>query len=318
MNKLNLTFGGASHQGIKFENQDAFAAWQPDSYLKSSKGVAVAIADGVSSCKKAKDASTTCVTSFIQDYYQTPETWTVKKAVGKILNSLNLWCNGQHDYLNNGHSQMLTTFSGMVFKSTTAFIAHVGDSRVYRLQQGQFEQLTTDHAAVYGSNRHLTRAMGAEPHLDVDFLKIDLEVGDIFVLTTDGIHDFLSEKNISSELKGLALANQAELENVADNLIKSALAIGSNDNLTCLIVRIDQLPSRDLDEQYRQLTQLAMPPVLEAGMKLEGYRVVHALFEGTRSALYKVVDEETQQVFSLKTPSQHFGRRAGLFVWLFA
>ncbi len=305
-NSLRLTIGGYSSQGIKIENQDAFAAWHPEGIIGETKGAAIAIADGVSACKKAKEASNTCVTSFVQDYFQTPETWTVKKSIGKILNGLNLWCNGQHDYQNQGHSQMLTTFSSLVAKSTTGFISHVGDSRIYRLQDGNFEQLTSDHAAVYGNARHLTRAMGAEPHLDVDFLKIDLRRGDLFLLSTDGVHDFVSNKQLSEELKRCQQGDKMLFEATAKVVVDQALKNNSNDNLTCVIVRIDDLSDPNIDEQYQQLTRLAMPPALEAGMKLEGYRVLQTVFNGTRSSLYKVVDDKTQQVFGLKTPSQHF------------
>lgn len=302
LEKLEVAFGGFSSKGVKAENQDAFAAFMPKDYSIESKGAVAAIADGVSVCTRAREAAITCVTNFIQDYHQTPQTWTVKRAVSKVLHGLNRWCNGQHDYEHGGHSQMITTFSGMVFKSASGFILHTGDSRISRLQRGQLEQLTTDHVSRQGQRNVLTRAIGLEPHLDVDFTTVELQIEDLFVFTSDGVHEFLSNKTLISLLQNQKLS----LEQRAKSIVDAALQSGSNDNLTCLLVSVDKLPNASLEEHYRQITRLAMPPALEPGMKLEGYRVVQTLFNGTRSSLYKVINEEDGKTYGLKIPSQHF------------
>ncbi|WP_158770204.1 bifunctional protein-serine/threonine kinase/phosphatase [Paraglaciecola sp. L1A13] len=302
MEKLKLAFGGFSSPGVKAENQDAFAAYLPKDTDLVAKGAVAAIADGVSVCTRAREAAITCVTNFIQDYYQTPQTWTVKHASSKILQGLNRWCYGQHDYEHGGHSQMVTTFSGMVFKSTSGFILHSGDSRISRVQQNEFEQLTTDHVSRQGGKNVLTRAVGIEAHLDVDFRTLELERDDIFVFTSDGVHEFLSNKELLVFIKDTSVS----LEQRANNIVAAALNAGSDDNVTCLLVHITELPNASLDEHYRQLMRLAMPPALEVGMKLEGYRVVQTLFNGTRSSLYKVVNEVDGKTYGLKIPSQNF------------
>ena len=302
MEKLELTFGGFSSQGLKSENQDAFAAYLPSDNRSVSQGGAAAIADGVSVCTRAREAAITCVTNFIQDYYQTPATWTVKRATSQVLRGLNRWCHGQHDYEQGGHSQMVTTFSGMVFKSTTGFILHCGDSRISRLQNGEFEQLTTDHVSRQGGRNVLTRAIGIESHLDVDFGTVELQVGDLYIFTSDGVHEFLSTK----ELQKLLSIEVGSLESISKNIVDAALKAGSDDNLTCLLVRVKALADASLDEHYRQINRLAMPPALEVGMKLEGYRVLQTVFNGTRSSLYKVINEKDNKVYGLKTPSQYF------------
>jgi serine/threonine protein phosphatase PrpC len=302
LDKLEVEFGGFSSKGTKAENQDAFAAFMPRDQSIESKGAVAAIADGVSVCTRAQEAAITCVTNFIQDYHQTPQTWTVKRAVSQVLLGLNRWCHGQHDYEHGGHSQMITTFSSMVFKSASGFILHTGDSRISRLQRGEFEQLTTDHVSRQGDRNVLTRAVGLEPHLDVDFSTIELQLGDLFIFTSDGVHQFLSNKKLVAVLKEQNLS----LEQRAKKIVDAAIHSGSNDNLTCLLVSVSQLPNASLDEHYRKITKLAMPPALEPGMKLEGYKVMQTLFNGTRSSLYKVINEQDGKIYGLKTPSQHF------------
>jgi serine/threonine protein phosphatase PrpC len=300
--KLELTFGGFSSRGAKAENQDAFAAYLPTDSRSISKGGAAAIADGVSVCTRAKEAAITCVTNFIEDYYQTPKTWTVNRASSQVLHGLNRWCHGQHDYEQGGHSQMVTTFSGMVFKSSSGFILHCGDSRISRLQNGEFEQLTTDHVSRQGGRNVLTRAIGIESHLDVDFGSVELQVGDVYIFTSDGVHEFLTTKKIQRLLD----VEVGSLEQIAKNIVQEALKAGSDDNVTCLLVKVDGLAETSLDEHYRQITRLAMPPALDVGMKLEGYRVLQTLFNGTRSSLYKVLNEQDDKIYGLKIPSQNF------------
>ncbi len=301
MSQLRISFGGFSHKGPKFENQDAFAAWHGEGQQLHNKGVVAAIADGVSACSKAKEAANTCVTNFILDYQQTPASWTVKHSASRILESLNRWCHGQVDYSHGGHSQMITTFSGIICKSTSAFLFHCGDSRIYRLQQQQFEQLTQDHSLRRGQGSMLTRAIGIDSRLEVDFQLQALLPGDLFVLTTDGVHEFIPTKELRSLLE-----QSDDLEACAKQIVTRAQANGSDDNQSCLLVRVDELPMADLHERYQQLVRLAMPPILEPGMKLEGKRVISMLFNGTRSSLYKVVDEASGKVYGLKTPSAYF------------
>ncbi|MFA3792667.1 protein kinase [Aliiglaciecola sp. SL4] len=306
MGKLHLEFGGYSTAGVKQENQDAFAAWLPTDSELTTKGSVATIADGVSSCSRAKEAAITCATNFIQDYRQTPQTWTVKRAATQVLQGLNRWCAGQHDYSMGEQSQMVTTFSALIFKSTTGFLFHAGDSRICRLQQGDFEQLSTDHHARFGNKKVLSRAIGIENNLDVDFRTFELRTNDLFVLTTDGIHEFISPKQIQSVLNQWLLKPNTSLEVLAKSIVELAIQAGSDDNLSCLLVKVAGLPQADLNEYHRQLTRLAMPPVLQEGMKLEGYRVLEQVFNGTRSSLYKVIKEDTQELYCLKTPSQYF------------
>lgn len=306
MEKLQVTFGGFSSQGCKEENQDAFAALLPEGELLNSKGATAVVADGVSVCSRGREAAITCVTSFIRDYNQTSDTLTVKSAASQVLHSLNRWCHGQHEYAQGGHSQMITTLSSMIFKSTSGFIFHTGDSRICRLQNGLFEQLTTDHNTHMGTNRVLTRAIGIEPHLDVDFSRVDLCQGDLFLLSTDGMHEFVSAKELRQTLMQWQDEPSISLEALATSIVETALANGSNDNVSCLLVQVETLPQADLNEIHRHMTRLAMPPELEIGMKLEDYRVLDVLFNGTRSSLYKVINERDGQVYGLKTPSQNF------------
>ena len=127
----------------------------------------------------AAEASEQCVKSFINDYYSTPETWSVKKSAGKVLTAINNWLLSQSK--NDVVRGMVTTFSTLVLKSTTAYIFHVGDSRIYRLRGDDFEQLTNDHRINVSDNKsYLSRAMGIDHLLDIDLKTVSIQKGRSF------------------------------------------------------------------------------------------------------------------------------------------
>ena len=195
--KLNVTIGQHSEQGLKNENQDFHGAIIPKPPQLDTKGIAIAIADGVSSSIDGREASQTAVGSFLSDYYSTPDSWTAKTSAHKILTAINSWLYSKAQHTEHATRGLLTTFSALVLKSTNGHIFHVGDSRIYRLQGHNMELLTTDHRRwVSEEKNYLNRAVGIDIHLDIDYRKLTLEPGDIFILTTDGVHDFISDADI--------------------------------------------------------------------------------------------------------------------------
>ncbi len=290
--ELGISYGGASLAGTQPVNEDAFAASPPHRL----KGAVAVIADGLSSGERAQKASQTVVTEFIDEYLATPDTWTVKTSAARVLNALNRWC--------CHHDGMATTVSAVVAKGRTAHIFHVGDSRVYRFRGGDLEQLTRDHAR----QAMLTNAVGMELDLEVDYLAEDLAAGDVFVLTTDGVHNALPMSRLR-ETVAAALAETPSLEPAARTVLDAALRHGSEDNLSCLLMRVDQTPDEDIDEAHRRLTRQVIPPVLRPDARIDGYRVLRTVASGTRSHIYLVEDSSGQRL-ALKAPSESFAEDA--------
>ena len=290
--ELGISYGGASLAGGRAVNEDAFAASPPDRF----KGAVAVIADGLSSAERAQKASQTVVTEFIDEYLATPDTWTVKTSAARVLNALNRWC--------CHHDGMATTVSAVVTKGRTAHIFHVGDSRVYRFRDGDLEQLTRDHAR----QSMLTNAIGMELDLEVDYLAEDLAAGDVFALTTDGVHGALPTPRLRKALAA-ALAETPTLEPAARTVLDAAVRHGSEDNLSCLLVRIDQTPDEDIDEAHRRLTRQVIPPALRPDARIDGYRVLREIASGPRSHLYLAEDPSGHRV-ALKVPSESFAEDA--------
>ncbi|MFZ2171575.1 MAG: bifunctional protein-serine/threonine kinase/phosphatase [Methylococcaceae bacterium] len=299
MSKLRVSIGYASDKGVKADNEDFFGSLIPEGSQLVYKGIAIAIADGMSGSDAGKQASHCCVVSFLNDYYSTPDSWSVKQAGQKILSATNSWLYSQGQVRYESAKGMVSTLSIIVLKSTTAHIFHIGDSRIYRLRKGNFEQLTRDHRIwVSHDKSYLNRAMGIEPRLEVDYKSLPLETGDLFLMTTDGVHDFIDEKSLKKLLQG-----STDLTQIANTILQQASANHSDDNLTCQVIRIDELPLAKEDEVIRRHTELSFPPPLEPGMVLDGYRIEAELHASKRTQIYRAFDTKTNAQVILKTPS---------------
>ena len=292
-----------SDRGVKPHNEDACGIRIPEGSLLINKGIAVAIADGVSSSEAGREASETCIKGFLSDYYSTPETWTVKTSGQKVLGALNRWLYGRgQSYLGSAQG-LLTTFSAIIIKSTTAHLFHIGDSRIWRFRAGQLECLTRDHQSWNGRDQSfLNRAMGADLAVEIDYLKFPVESGDIYLLTTDGVHEYVSKK----ALLELCQRYAGQEERCTRAIITRALENGSGDNVTCQLFAIKSLPNQDQEEFYQKLTELPFPPPLVSGQSIDGYKILRELHASKRSQLYLALDRQTYKTVVIKTPSVNF------------
>lgn len=298
--ELKVSFGGFSSKGSKSVNQDAFAMLDSKGQEKHYKGIIACIADGCSSAKYAKDAANLAVTHFIREYTNTPLSWSVKKSSSKVLASLNQWLYSQSNKQNNhGYRQAdwLATFSALILKSTTAYIFHLGDTRISVIRDGNMQPLTRDHK----TNQVLTKALGAELHQDVDLYEFDLQEGDIFVLTCDGVHDFVTSRKIID----LVFCN-ANLEHAAKLICDEAQHNDSDDNLTCLLIKVTELPQKCLAETYKELTYRKVPLALRTGQKIDGFTVIRQIHASSRSHIYLAQQGIESEPCVLKVPSINF------------
>jgi protein phosphatase len=144
---------------------------------------------------------------------------------------------------------MGTTLTAVAIGDGSAYLAHVGDSRCYLLRGSAINQLSSDHtlvarmvqegklspeeAEVHPQRSILTRALGAEPDVDVDSLRIDLQRGDRLLLCSDGLSSVIGEERIREVLEAAG-----ELEAGCQKLIDEANAQGGPDNITVVVVEV--------------------------------------------------------------------------------
>jgi serine/threonine protein phosphatase PrpC len=146
------------------------------------------------------------------------------------------------------YEDMGTTLSVLVLLKNKALIAHVGDSRIYRLRGNFLEQLTEDHtfAQIFLQKGYITPKVASEhpirhvmtqavgQGIEDIFLKIEMvEKGDIFLLCSDGLHDMLSDVEIKN-----VLSKSYALKDKCNRLIAKALEMGGKDNVTVIVIQV--------------------------------------------------------------------------------
>jgi PPM family protein phosphatase len=148
------------------------------------------------------------------------------------------------------YAGMGTTLVTVLFHNNTLTVAHIGDSRLYRLRAGEFCALTKDHSVLQGQidsglitpeqarqakNKNLiTQALGADPEVSPSIATIPVEVGDIYLLCSDGLNDMVEDEEIGMTIGMLA----ANLPLCATQLITLANDNGGRDNVSVILVKI--------------------------------------------------------------------------------
>ncbi len=307
---LRINAGQYSAKGLKNINQDFYGLHIPKNHALQTKGISVAIADGISSSQVSQEASKAAVKGFLNDYYSTSESWSVKTSGQRVIEAINSWLfaqtsRSQHRFnLDKGY---VCTFSAIVFKSSSAHIFHVGDSRIFRLHNDTLEPLTDVHRTVVSSSEsYLSRALGMGARVELDYSIVDLELGDTFLLMTDGIYEYLDNKalgQICADFRG-------DEQGAAEHIVNAALKNGSDDNVTVQVMRVAELPEKSAVEAYRDLNQLPFPPALHARMQFDGYSIVRRLHASARSHVYLAVDNDTNEQVVIKTLSSELRESA--------
>jgi serine/threonine protein phosphatase PrpC/predicted Ser/Thr protein kinase len=300
---LKISIGQCSDKGHKEINQDFHGALIPNEPLLSSKGIAIALADGIGSSQVSQIASEFAVRGFLEDYYCTSESWSVKRSIERVLTATNAWLysrSQQSQYRYDHDKGYVCTLSALVIKSSTAHLFHVGDTRIYRVHASALEQLTQDHRVWIGADQsYVSRAVGFKAQIDIDYQALPIEKNDVFLLASDGVYEHVK----STFMIDVIALHRADLDVAAQAIVAEALKCGSQDNLTVQIVAVEDLPAREAGEVHRQVTELALPPILSARQIFDGYRIIRELHASHRSHIYLALDLETEVSVVIKIPS---------------
>ena len=291
---FELDFGHTSQAGRKEVNED-FAALVLGQGRDRERGAIAAIADGVSTGGNGREAAQTSVNTLVNDYFATPDTWDTTVALDRILSAHNGWLASMNR--RRQPAVGLTTLTALVLCGQSYTLAHVGDTRAYLVREGRLQQLTTDHVMAQHDLRHqLTRAMGLDDHVVVDYSQGELRSGDLFVLLSDGVHGSMPER----ELRQL-LRQEIPAQALTDELVQVALRRGSSDNVTALVVRVQGALEATLQDESRRAQDLPVLPLLKVGDTVDGLTVTAIVADNGIHRLYQVRDGATQRLYALKT-----------------
>ncbi len=299
---VRASVGFASETGPRRQNEDfggAVFGWE----LEKPRGdVVAAVADGIGGAKGGRVAAETAVRGFLDGFCDLPETMEVRRAGAAVLNALNGWifAQGQRDQKLAG---MGSTFTALVLRGRLAHLLHVGDSRAYRLRGDRLALLTTDHVRDTGGpgrSNVLTRALGVETELRLDYAAHPVALHDRFLLCSDGVHGVLDHAAIAEILR-----DRSASEDSARALVKAALDAGSGDNCTAMVIDVVALPSGETAGFGTAITQLPLIPVPIVGETVDGFVLKVLVSDGRYSRLFGAADEVEGGEVVLKFPKPH-------------
>ncbi len=238
---LVLTAAHHTQAGLREHNDDVVGMVMPSEPQMSAKGMIAVIADGVSGNAGGREAAEYSVHGLLADYYATPDSWPIPQALDRVIRNINRAVQKQ-GMASAATSGMATTLTALVVRGSAYYFAHVGDTRLYLLRDDTLIRLSTDHVLDQPGMRHvLTRAIGLDAELAIDQGSGELRAGDIFLLASDGVWGQLPEDELSWHLATLA-DTPGQPGATAKLLVDAALATGSKDNASAIVMHIAQLP----------------------------------------------------------------------------
>jgi protein phosphatase len=235
-------------------NEDSF-------YLPEVERLAI-VADGMGGHASGEVASRMAVETIVGFFRNTQEeqilTWPFKVdhgqkyEINRLVTAVKLANLKIHEEAqrNPACRGMGTTLVSALFVDEALVIGHVGDSRLYRLRDGTFDQLTEDHSLLndYIKMKHLSaeeiaafphknvivRALGMKSSVEVDVMVEQPRLGDVYVLCSDGLSSMVQDGDIAE-----IIANEPDLDRACDKLIAAANANGGLDNVTAVCIRVE-------------------------------------------------------------------------------
>ena len=293
---LEIAVGHASLTGPRERNEDFCGVATPAGQELENKGVIAAVADGIGGHKGGREAAEYTVRGLLSDYFATPDTWGVPRAIETVTTALNRWVIAEGSR-NAELAGMATTLSVVVLRGRRYYTAHIGDSRIYRLQGGRLSALTVDHTWEHPElNNVLSRAIGLDPRVLMDFTDGELAVDDRFLLVSDGVWGVLPDA-----LMAEVLLDHPEPQAAAAALTSLALAHGGHDNASAVVIDVLALPRASLRDSLEGAASLPLPPRLKVGQMVDGLAVEEVLHDARESLLYRVRNPRSGQPLVLKT-----------------
>ena len=257
--EIAVDLGSLTHVGmVRSANQDAYGAILAPNTPPGIDGL-LAVADGMGGHQAGEVASAMAIQGLVrrlspQDAKNVTPLPQESQAdsLGDILQQVNgeIFQAAKQPQTHG----MGTTFTVAMISSLSLAVAHVGDSRMYLLRNGQLKQLSSDHswvaeevargaltpeeAQAHPRRNILTRAMGTTPQVKVDTFEAKMELGDILMLCSDGLYSLVSDQEIAQML------SQKSPQDASQALVDRANSLGGHDNTTVIVARLDPASQR--------------------------------------------------------------------------
>jgi serine/threonine protein phosphatase PrpC len=312
---------------VRTNNEDCVAASEPaDEAEQRTRGYALVMADGVGGQARGEVASHLAVETSLKEFRAAAPGTAPNQVLWKMFNAANIAV--YDDSLKHATSgRMATTLLISIFRNNELAVGHVGDCRLYLFQEGRLRRLTNDHSyagvqlklglitveeAKNSPNRSLlTRSVGQDPMIRVDYHRVVLNRGDRVLLCTDGLYSCVTEGEIFNALSKL------EPDPACKELIGLVERRMGEDNISCQIAHVEAVEKLSYyggKAIYERNKDDTMGTDLEAGQTLDGrFQLTDLVSRSGMATIFKANDLQTGQTVALKVPFMQFESDPGFY-----
>jgi serine/threonine-protein kinase len=325
---MQISYAALSVPGpVRENNEDSVAVWQPKTQTEwRNLGAIVVLADGVGGQSRGEVASKLACETALKTFLDSKALASPTQTLFQMFTAANIAIYDQN-IKHNGTSRMATTMTVSLFRHNEVNIGHVGDCRVYVVQQGRIRRVTNDHSyagvqlklglitvdeAMNSQMRSvLTRTVGQEPTLRADYHTIVVHGGDIVVQMCDGMWSQLTEGEI------LEVVSKQAPDQACNSLVRLVERRGADDNLSVQVIQIQGIERlsyyRGLPT-FQKESPAVMGSELEVGQILDGrFRITDVISRSGMATIFKAIDQSTDTVVALKVPFMQFESDPGFY-----
>jgi serine/threonine protein phosphatase PrpC len=326
---MRIKYASLSVSGpVRPHNEDAISFWMPRNAADwRSRGAVAILADGVGGQDRGEVASNTAATVACKAFCNGKPSAAPGQLLFEMFNAANIAVFDANLKGRDGSGKMATTLTVSIFRHNEVHIGHVGDCRVYLIQQGRIRRLTNDHSyagvqlklglitvedALNSPLRSvLTRSLGPEPTVRADYHNVQVTSGDMVVQCCDGVWTQMNDGEI------LNLVSRMPPEDACREMVSLAERRGADDNLSVQIMQIEVVERLSYYRgiaTYQKESATIMGTELEVGQTLDGrFRITDMVSKSGMASIYKADDLKDNSVVALKVPLMHFESDPGFF-----
>jgi serine/threonine protein phosphatase PrpC len=325
---MQIAYASLSIPGpVRDHNEDCVICWQPHGETDwRNRGALVVLADGVGGQARGEIASRMACDVAVKTFTESKPLASPTQTLFQMFAAANIAVYDEN-IKNNGKGRMATTLTAALFRHNEVNIGHVGDCRVYLIQKGRIRQVTSDHSyagvqlklglinvhdAMSSPMRSvLTRTVGQEPTIRVDYHTVTVARGDVIVQMCDGVWTQLTEGEIYDTV------TKQSPEEACKSLVSLAEKRGADDNLSVQVIKvqgIERLSYYRGVATYQKESPAIMGSELEPGQVLDGrFKITDIISRSGMASIFKAIDQSNNTVVALKVPFMQFESDPGFF-----
>jgi serine/threonine-protein kinase len=325
---MELVYAQLSVTGpVRPRNEDCVGFSHPANLEeRRGRGALAVLADGVGGHGRGDVASKLAVETALRAFQEAKPNTAPGQLLSQVFNAANLavYDASMHD---RGRARMATTLAVTLFRNNEISVGHVGDSRVYLIQQGGIKPLTSDHSYVAAQVKMglltqreamvsemrsvLTRSVGKDPIVQVDCSTLTVHPGDRLVLCSDGLHGFVTDGEI------FEVASRSSPEDACRELVSLAERRGSDDNISVQVVRVERVEQliyyRGLPI-YQDAAEQSMSHEIQVGQVLDDrFHITGVISRSGMASIFKATDLSNNRTVAIKVPFMQFESDPGFF-----